>query len=148
MSIVKIDDFTRHSVSPNVCFALRRPLSKDDKCGFRLGDIMMERGTVEISASAAQEMAMQLNWRSPKEWNDMLADNIDRVVALENEIEYLREKVKDFDGLKSTVKLLSADLEVANCVRDDAIAQFQALEAANKAASAPKKTTSAASKGK
>lgn len=121
--IVEIDDFGWQSANPLKCFVLNRPRQAGEKA-FRIGMIDEERGTLDISEAAVTQMAQMCGWKSPEEYEELEVAN----EVQHNQLLAMKEDLIAAGKLSPDIRQLVHDLDLAEAVRDDAIAQFQAAE--------------------
>ncbi len=103
MPIHRRPDFDHHSINPGKCFVLNRVKGPREEGIFRVGNVDMERGWLDISEGAVGEMANQLGWvpvKRAKQLESDLAEAKARVSKLEGHVHDSRLEVVTEMGVK------------------------------------------------
>lgn len=87
-------DFSSNSVTPGRCLISNSPRRKEDKGIFRIGQIDMERGWIEVSENGIGEMAQKIGWIHP-----------DAAGRLKAEIADLKSQVKELSKLAANANV-------------------------------------------
>lgn len=90
MPISRVPNFDHTSANPHRCYALGQPKGEGDSGVFRLGNIDMERGWLDISEGAVRTMAQMLGWIAPEQADKQTAE----ITELKKTVRHLEGQVQ------------------------------------------------------